>query len=212
MTQHGTQPLIRFLRGNTMSRFDFKAVAICVALLGAVTALNVHADTASKASKQAAAQEKVSLLSGKLLFTLPAGYVKDAMPEIDKEAVAQGVTGSLYTHQAEKRVLIITEMPIPMGVEAGDNDHEVLDGLLVGQQAHQSGSYRDFKQLAEKKRVKKNGLGVGQLDTSVTMSGAPVLSTTLVAASGKRAAILNVISKASDPKQHTAMVQRVIGE
>lgn len=194
-----------------MFRFDLKAVIACLALLSTVAPVSVQAETKAKSSSQAAV-EKVSVLDGKLSFTLPAGFKKDPMPEIDAKAVAQGVTGSLYTHQADKRVLIITEMPIPMGVEATDNDAEVLDGLLVGQQAHQSGSYKDFKKLAEKKIVKKNGLGVGQLDTSVTMSGAPVLSTTLVAASGKRAAILNVVSRAANAEQHKAMVKTVIGE
>lgn len=197
-----------------MSRFDFKAVFVCLALAGMVLSVSVQAETKSrpKPASQAQAHEKVSLLDGKLVFPLAAGFVKDAMPEIDDNAIAQGVTGSLYTNQAEKRLLIITEMPIPMGVQARDNDAEVLDGLLVGQQAHQSGSYQDFKKLAEKKFVKKNGLGVGQLDTSVTMSGAPVLSTTLVAASGKRAAIINVVSRASNAAQHAAMVKSVIGE
>ena len=194
-----------------MFRFDLKAVIACLALLSAVAPVSVQAETKAKSSSQATV-EKVSVLDGKLSFTLPAGFKKDPMPEIDAKAVAQGVTGSLYTHQADKRVLIITEMPIPMGVEATDNDAEVLDGLLVGQQAHQSGSYKDFKKLAEKKIVKKNGLGVGQLDTSVTMSSAPVLSTTLVAASGKRAAILNVVSRAANAEQHKAMVKTVIGE
>lgn len=196
-----------------MSRFDLKAVIACLVLLGTVAPVSVQAETKPKAkSSSQAVVQKVSVLDGKLSFTLPAGFTKDPMPEIDAKAVAQGVTGSLYTNQADKRVLIITEMPIPMGVEATDNDAEVLDGLLVGQQAHQSGSYKDFKKLAEKKIVKKNGLGVGQLDTSVTMSGAPVLSTTLVAASGKRAAILNVVSRAANAEQHKAMVKTVIGE
>lgn len=195
-----------------MPKFDLKAVVACIALLGGMMAVEAQADTKSKSTKQVAAQEKVSLLGGKLAFTLPAGFVKGEMPEIDANAVAQGVTGALYTNQAEKRVLIITEMPIPMGIEAEDNDAEVLDGLLVGQQAHQSGSYKDFKKLSEKKLVKKNGLGVGRLDTSVTMSGAPVLSTTVVAASGKRSAILNVVSRAANAKEHTAMVKTVIGE
>jgi hypothetical protein len=199
-----------------MFRFNLKAIVVCIALSGSVMTLEAQAQTQPQTkpqpSKQAAATEKVSLLGGKLAFSLPAGYVKDEMPEIDAKATAQGVTGSLYTHQADKRVLIITEMPIPMGIEAKDNDAEVLDGLLVGQQAHQSGSYKDFKKLGEKKIVKKNGLGVGQLDTSVTMSDAKVLSTTIVAASGRRSAILNVVSRAANPKEHAAMVKTVIGQ
>ena len=195
-----------------MPQFNLKAAVACIALLSGVLALEAQAQTKTQPAKQAAAPVKASLLGGKLAFTVPAGYVKGEMPEIDEKAKAQGVTGSLYTNQADKRLLIVTEMPIPMGIEAEDNDAEVLDGLLVGQQAHQSGSYKDFKKLGEKKIVKKNGLGIGQLDTSVTMSGAPVLSTTLVAASGKRSAILNVVSRATNPAEHAAMVKNVIGE
>lgn len=195
-----------------MPNFNLKAVLACVVLLGGVLAVEAQAQTKAQPARQAAAPAKASLLGGKLAFTLPAGYVKGEMPEIDEKATAQGVTGSLYTHQADKRVLIITEMPIPMGVEAKDNDAEVLDGLLVGQQAHQSGSYKNFKKLGEKKIVKKNGLGVGQLDTSAELSGTKVLSTTIVAASGTRSAILNVVSRATNPAEHAAMVKTVIGQ
>jgi hypothetical protein len=193
-----------------MPSFNLKVIVACIALFGGVTA--VEAQTKAQPAKQAVAPAKASVLGGKLAFTLPAGYVQGEMPEIDEKAIALGVTGSLYTHQADKRVLLIAEMPIPMGIEAQDNDPEVLDGMLVGQQAHESGSSKAFKKLGEKKFVKKNGLGIGQLDTSSEMSGTKVLSTTIVAASGRRSAIITVISRANNPTEHAAMVKTVVGQ
>lgn len=195
-----------------MRSFSLKAVMVCVALLGCQATLTAQAATKPQAAKQAAAQEKVSALGGKLAFTLPEGFMKGEMPEIDEKAIAQGVTGSLYTHQVQKRVLIVTETPVPMGVKASDNDTQVLDGLIAGTLAQQSGSYKDFQRLAEKRIVKKNGLGIRQLDTSATMSTTKVLSTTIVAASGTRATVLNVVSPAKDPAGHAALVKTVIGE
>ncbi len=98
-----------------------------------------------RAAPAAAAVQKASLLGGKLAFTIPAGYVQGEMPEIDAKAKAQGVTGALYTNAAEKRVLIVTETPMPMGVQASDNDGVVLDGLVTGILAQQSTGYKDFK-------------------------------------------------------------------
>ncbi|WP_024695524.1 polyribonucleotide nucleotidyltransferase [Pseudomonas syringae] len=194
-----------------MRSFSFKAIAMCVALFGAQGIVSVQAATNAPAATAAAAQ-KASLLGGKLAFTLPAGYVQGEMPEIDANAKAQGVTGALYSNAADKRVVIVTETPIPMGVQASDNDSVVLEGLVTGILAQQSTGYKDFKKLGEKKIVKKNGLGIRQLDTSATMSDAQVLSTTIMAASGTRAAILNVVSNAKNPKEHAALVKAVIGQ
>ncbi|RMQ47107.1 hypothetical protein ALQ04_00092 [Pseudomonas cichorii] len=195
-----------------MRTFSLKAVMMCVALVGCQSLLSVQAATKPAAEKQAAASQKASLLGGKLAFTLPAGYVKGEMPEIDAKAIAQGVTGALYTHQAQQRVVIVTETPIPMEVQASDNDSLVLDGLVAGTLAQQRSGYTDVKELGEKTIVKKNGLGIRQVDISATMSGAKVLSTTIFAASGTRAAILNVISSAKHPAEHAQMVKTVIGQ
>ncbi|KPX30679.1 hypothetical protein [Pseudomonas ficuserectae] len=198
-----------------MRSFGFKAIVVCVALAACQSMVSVQAATKPQAAAPAAAAaavQKASLLGGKLAFTIPAGYVQGEMPEIDAKAKAQGVTGALYTNAAEKRVLIVTETPMPMGVQASDNDGVVLDGLVTGILAQQSTGYKDFKKLGDKKIVKKNGLGVRQLDTSATMSDAQVLSTSIIAASGARAAVLNVVSNAKNPKEHAALVKAVIGE
>ncbi|MBX8543273.1 polyribonucleotide nucleotidyltransferase [Pseudomonas cichorii] len=195
-----------------MQSFSLKAVMLCVALASCQSIVSAQAATKPAAEKQAAASQKASLLDGKLAFTLPAGYVKGEMPEIDAKAIAQGVSGALYTNQAQKRVLIVTETPIPMDMQASDNDRLVLDGLVAGTLTQQRSSYKDFKELGEKTIVKKNGLGVRQIDASATMSGAKVLSTTVVAASGSRSAILNVISNAKNAAEHEQMVKTVVGQ
>ncbi|SDX09079.1 hypothetical protein SAMN05444064_11296 [Pseudomonas syringae] len=194
-----------------MRSFGFKAIVICVALAACQSMISVQAATKPQATAPAAAQ-KVSLLGGKLAFSVPTGFVQGEMPEIDAKAKAQGVSGALYTNATEKRVLIVTETPIPMGVQASDNDGVVLDGLVTGILAQQSTGYKDFKKLGDRKIVKKNGLGVRQVDTSATMSDTPVLSTSIVTASGSRAAVLNVVSNAKNAKEHAALVKTVIGQ
>jgi len=195
-----------------MRSFSLKAIVMCMALVGTQSMITAQAATKPQAAAPAAAAQKASLLGGKLTFTLPAGYVQGEMPEIDANAKALGVTGALYTNSAEKRVVIVSEMPIPMGVQASDNDSVVLEGLATGTLGQQSTGYKDFKKLGEKTIVKKNGLGVRQIDTSATMSDTKVLSTTIVAASATRAAVLNVVSNAKNPKEHAALVKAIIGQ
>ncbi|KPW58767.1 Uncharacterized protein ALO86_02379 [Pseudomonas syringae pv. berberidis] len=203
-------------KGISMRSFGFKAIAVCVALAASQVAINVQAATkveaAAPVTAPVPAAQKVSLLGGKLAFTVPAGYVQGEMPEVDAKAKAQGVYGKMYTNATEKRVLIVTETTLPMSVEASDNDSAMLDGIAAGIVDHQSAGYKDFKKLSERKIVKKNGLGVRQVDSSATMSDAKVLTTSIIAASGTRAAVLNVVSNAKNPKEQAALVKTVIGE
>nr|WP_236709360.1 polyribonucleotide nucleotidyltransferase [Pseudomonas sp. Leaf127] len=189
----------------------FRFALLALLLSAPLAPATVQADTRTKPAQAAAASLQVSLLGGKLAFTLPAGYVKDEMPEVDAKARAEGVSGAMYTQQAEKRVLIVTETPIPVGVEASDDDAQVLDELSAAALTQQGSSYQNVQRLGEQRLTKKNGLGVRQLDASATLGGANVLSTTLLAASGKRSAVLNVISSARDPKAHEAAVKAIIG-
>lgn len=194
-----------------MKSFSLKAIVMCMAPVGVQGMVSAQAATKTQATAPATIAQKASLLDDKLAFTLPAGFVQGEMPEIDDKAKAAGVTGALYTDSTQKRVVIATQTPLPMGVEVGDNDSVVLDGLVTGTMAQQSAG-KDFKKLSEKTILKKNGLGIRQVDTSATMSDTKVLSTTLVAASGKRAAVLNVVSNAKDPKAHAALIKQIIGQ
>lgn len=212
-----------------MRLFSLKTAVMCSALLvclgtsaahaaaetkhPAKSTKTAHAAKSSRHSKPAPAKvigQKVSMLGGKFVFTLPKDYVKGPMEEIDEKAKAAGVTGSLYMNKAAKRVVIITETPLPDGKTVPANDTETLDNIVAETLVQQQSSYKDFKKLGEKKIVRK-GLGIRQLDVSGSVDGGKVLSTTVTAASGARLAMINVISLDKDAKVHAAVVKGVTG-
>lgn len=209
-----------------MRLFTLKTALICTALACGLSITGAHAATdtkhpakssktahSSKSSKAAHAKptgQKVSMLGGKFVFTLPKDYVKGPMEEIDDKAKAAGVTGSLYMNKPAKRVVIITETPLPDGKKVPSNDTETLDNIIAETLVQQQSSYKDFNKLGEKKIVRK-GLGLRQLDVSGSVDGGKVLSTTITAASGTRTAMVNVISLAKDAKAHAAVVKGVTG-
>jgi hypothetical protein len=177
------------------------------------TTHSTKSSKASKTSKTVPAKptgQKVSMLGGKFVFYLPKDYVKGPMEEIDDKAKAAGVTGSLYMNKPAKRVVIITETPLPDGKTVPSNDTETLDDIIAETLVQQQSSYKDFSKLGEKKIVRK-GLGLRQLDISGSVDGGKVLSTTVAAASGNRTAMVNVISLAKDAKAHGALVKGVTG-
>lgn len=209
-----------------MRLFTLKTALTCTALAFGLGITGAHAATdakhpvkssktahSSKSSKAAPAKptgQKVSMLGGKFVFTLPKDYVKGPMEEIDDKARAAGVTGSLYMNKPAKRVVIITETPLPDGKNVPPNDTETLDSIIAETLVQQQSSYKDFKKLGEKK-VARKGLGLRQLDVSGSVDGGKVLSTTIAAASGTRTAMVNVISLAKDAKAHGAVVKGVTG-
>lgn len=204
---------------NLKTAFICTALAVCLGAAGAQASSKAPTKAASKTSSKAAskakhpakpATQKVSMLGGKFVFTLPKDYVKGPMEEIDDKAKAAGVTGSLYMNKPAKRVVIVTETPLPNGQNVPSNDSGTLDTIIAETLVQQQSSYKDFKKLDEKKIVRK-GLGLRQLDISGGVEGGNVLSTTVAAASGTRTAMVNVISLAKDPKAHAALVKGVTG-
>ncbi|MFJ3466494.1 polyribonucleotide nucleotidyltransferase [Pseudomonas sp. NPDC090201] len=209
-----------------MRLFTLRSALLCSALAFGLVACGAQAATetkhpakssktthTTKPSKAAPAKpvgQKVSMLSGKFVFTLPKDYVKGPMEEIDDKAKAAGVTGALYMNKPARRVVIITETPLPDGQKVTPNDAKTLDNIIAETLVQQQSSYKDFKKLGEKKIVRK-GLGLRQLDASGSVDGGNVLSTTITAASGTRTAMVNVISLAKDAKAHTAVVKGVTG-
>ncbi|MFK3797893.1 MULTISPECIES: polyribonucleotide nucleotidyltransferase [unclassified Pseudomonas] len=207
-----------------MRLFTLKSALMCTALTialgitGAQAATDAKhpakstksAHTAKKTTPAKPTGQKVSMLGGKFVFFLPKDYVKGPMEEIDDKAKAAGVTGSLYMNKPAKRVVIITETPLPEGNTASSNDTETLDNIIAETLVQQQSSYKDFTKLGEKKLVRK-GLGLRQLDISGSVDGGKVLSTTVAAASGTRTAMVNVISLAKDAKAHGAVVKGVTG-
>jgi len=192
-----------------MRPLNLKTLLVCTALLTCLGMAGAHAATKHQPAPRPAGQ-KVSMLGGKFVFTLPKDYVKGPMEEIDDKAKAAGVTGALYMNKAAHRVVIITETPLPDGKQVSSNDKGTLDDIIAETLVQQQASYKDFKQLGQKKLVRK-GLGLRQLDASGSVEGGKVLSTTITAASGKRTAMVNVISLAKDSKAHALVVKGVTG-
>ncbi|MDH0747583.1 polyribonucleotide nucleotidyltransferase [Pseudomonas sp. GD03842] len=207
-----------------MPSFTLKSALTCTALALALGVLGAQAatdtkhpvkstkstHTAKKTTPAKPSGQKVSMLGGKFVFYLPKDYVKGPMEEIDDKAKAAGVIGSLYMNRPAKRVVIITETPLPDGKTASSNDTETLDTIIAETLIQQQSSYKDFAKLGEKKLVRKR-LGLRQLDISGSVDGGKVLSTTVAAASGTRTAMVNVISLAKDAKAHGALVKAVTG-
>jgi hypothetical protein len=192
-----------------MRLFSLKTLLQCTALAASVSMVGAHAASKAKAPPKPPVQ-RVSMLGGKFVFTLPKAYVKGPMEEIDDKARAAGVTGSLYMNKPAQRVVIITETPLPDGRKVSSNDKKTLDGIIADTLKQQQSSYKDFKKLGEKKIVRK-GLGMRQLDIAGSVDGGRVLSTTVTAASGTRTAMVNVISLAKDAKAHADVVKGVTG-
>lgn len=195
-----------------MLSLNLKTALICAALTACLGVTGAQAASQAKhpAKPKPPVTQKVSMLGGKFVFTLPKDYVKGPMEEIDDKAKAAGVTGSLYMNKPAKRVVIITETPLPDGKTVPSNDTTTLDNIIAETLIQQQSSYKDFKKLGEKKVVRK-GLGLRQLDVSGSVEGGKVLSTTITAAAGSRTAMVNVISLAKDAKAHAAVVKGVTG-
>lgn len=188
-----------------MRFFSCKTLLLTAVLAMGLQGANLYAAPQQKAPTQ----QKVSMLEGKWVFRLPKEYVKSPMPEIDDKAKAAGVTGSLYMNKAAKRVVIVTETPLESGETVSSNDDATLSGVITATIEQQKASYQNFKQLGDVKKMVRRGLGLRQLDISGSVDGGKVLSTTVTAASGKRMAMVNVISLEKDAKAHGELLKGI---
>ncbi len=69
-----------------MPSFSFKAIVVCMTLVGTLGMVNAQAASKTQAAAPAAATtQKASLLGGKLAFTLPAGFVQGDCPRSTKK-------------------------------------------------------------------------------------------------------------------------------
>src|SRR5688572_17863033 len=110
-----------------MSLLSKKAVVLLLTAVASLGALNAQAAKAT-ASDTAPAQ-KVSMLGGKFKFTLPKGFVANPLPAGDAATGTGGATGTMYTNQATKTVVIAAENTIPGGLNVKDNDGQFLDSV-----------------------------------------------------------------------------------
>lgn len=185
-----------------MSLLSKKAVIVLLAAVAGLGAINAQAAKA----KEKAPTGQVSMLDGKFTFVLPKGFVADPLP-----ASPSGATGTMYTNQATKTVVIAAENQIPQGQNVKDNDGEFLDGSVSSFIDDQRKALPDFNKLSEKSLTQKStGLGLRQVDSTATQGGGQTLNTTLMAGSGTKMALVQVISRASDKKTHEALVKTIL--
>jgi len=188
-----------------------KILALALLLSMPFASLPASAQTPAKAGKAAAKTLKVSTLDGRFAFNLPDGYVTEAMPAGAAQSGTAGARGTMYMNEKQRRVVIATEMPTPEGVDVDGNDPTFLDGAAAGFTAQQSASLADYTTQDKQSHVIRT-LGVRQIDSTATRGGGKTLTTTFVAAAGGRLSVVEVISRADDPKGHAAMVKQIVGQ
>lgn len=187
-----------------MSLLSKKAVALLLAAVATLGALNAQA--AKAPAKEAAPTQKVSMLGGKFTFTLPKGFVANALP-----SSPTGASGTMYANETTKTVVIAAENSLPDGTKVKDNDGAFLDGTAADFDAAQRKALPDYNKLSEKSlTLKSTGLGVRQVDSTASQGGGMTLNTTLMAASGNRMTVIQVISRPGDMAAHETLIKQII--
>jgi len=178
-----------------------------VLLLATATCLGAFNAQAAKATSSAnAPAQKVSMLGGKFTFNLPKGFIANPLP-----AGPTGASGTLYSNETTKTVVIAAENTLPNDVSVKDNDGAFLDGTAADFDAAQRKALPDYNKLSEKSLTQKTaGLGIRQVDGTATQGGGMTLNTTLMAASGTRMAVVQVISRPGDMAAHETLIKQIV--
>lgn len=191
-----------------MSLFSQKAVALMLAAVASFGTASVYA--ASKTAASVTPAQKVSVLAGKFSFTLPKGFIANPLSAGDEAKGTAGATGTMYTNQATRTVVIVAENTIPDGLTVKDNDAAFLDDAVSGFASEQRQALPDFNKQSEKSLTVK-GLGLRQIDSTATQGGGQTLNTSLLAGSGTRMTLIQIISRADDKAGHGVLVQQILG-
>ncbi|NBF06746.1 hypothetical protein GV819_31215 [Pseudomonas sp. Fl5BN2] len=192
-----------------MSSFARTALVLIFAAVAGLGTLNAVA--ASKSTAKQTPGEQVSLLAGKLAFTLPKGFSASALSAGSEANGTEGASGTLYSNASTKTVVIAAQNSIPNGVQVKDNDPEFLDQAVSGFLSQQAAALPDFSKQSEKSMTLK-GLGVRQIDSTATQGGGQTLNSTLIAGSGTHVAVIQVISRAADKAGHAALMKQILGQ
>lgn len=186
-----------------MSVLSKKALVLLLVAASSLAILNAQA--AKKATTGDSAQ-KVSMLDGKFTFTLPKGFIASPLP-----ASSTGASGTLYSDETTKTVVIAAENNLPDGVKVKDNDGTFLDDTVADFDNSQRKSLPDYNKLSEKSLTQKNtGLGIRQVDGTAQQGGGMTLNSTLIAASGTRMAVVQVISRPADMAAHETLINQIV--
>ena len=182
-----------------------------VLLLAAATGLGALNAQAAKATSSDAPAQKVSMLGSKFTFNLPKGFIANPLQAGDEASGTAGATGTMYTNASTKTVVIAAENLIPDAVQAKDNDAQFLDSAVSGFLSQQAAALPDFSKQSEKSMT-RGGLGLRQIDSTATQGGGMTQSSTLLAGSGNRMAVVQVISRINDKANHDKLVSQIVGK
>lgn len=108
-------------------------------------------------------------------------------------------------------MVIAAHNTLPNGQQVEDNDSVFLDGAVAGFLSQQAAALPDFSKQSEKSmRVKS--LGVRQIDSTASMGGGLTLNSTLLAGSGNKMMVIQVISRAGDKAGHETLMKQILGQ
>lgn len=187
-----------------MSLLSKKAVVLL--LMAAASLGTLNAQAAKATSGDSAPAQKVSMLGGKFTFNLPKGFIANSLP-----SSPTGASGTMYSNETTKTVVIAAENSLPNGVKVKDNDGAFLDGTVADFDIAQRKSLPDYNKLSEKSLTQKTtGLGIRQVDGTATQGGGLTLNTTLMAASGTHMAVVQVISRPADMAAHETLIKQIV--
>lgn len=159
------------------------------------------------AKHQPAQGVAVSLLKGALRFTLPSGYKSEPLPPGDASTGTAGAKGTLYMNDAQKRIVVTTELPI-QGDAPVAADSSFLAGASAGFISKQAQALPDFHST-QQQPVTLHGVPAQRIDATATVGGGSTLNTYFIAAQGQQLAVVQVISRISDKAGHDAAVKRL---
>ncbi|MGL5998545.1 MAG: hypothetical protein ACRC1I_18865 [Pseudomonas proteolytica] len=182
------------------------------ARLALALTISLGASPLLAAAKPAAAPpddfQIVSTLDGKFTFTLPKGYVADALPAGVQALGTAGSNGTMYINQASKSVVVVAQTLRNDGIDLKDDEPLFLDGAAEGFLKGVGTSLPDYKKLAQKTLLIK-GVGLRQIDGTASMGGGKTLNSTFIAGSGNRSLVIQAISGADDVKGHELLVRQI---
>lgn len=177
-----------------------------VLLLAASASLGVHAAPAPHVTQPIAAAQKVQLLGGKFTLKLPPGFESSPLPAGEAASGTAGATGTMYANPQTQSVVLVAENLRTDGVTIKDNDKTFLDSAASNFLDQQRKALPDFTQQ-DQKTLTLGGLGVRQIDSHATQGGGKTLSTTLLAGSGNRTLVVQVISREDALAKHRELVK-----
>ena len=150
----------------------------------------------------------VSTLDGKFTFTLPKGYVAEALPTGVQAQGTAGANSTMYINKASKSVVVVAQTLRNDGIDLKDDEPLFLDSAVKGFLKEIGTSLPDYKKLAQKKLLVK-GVGLRQVDGTASMGGGKTLNSMFLAGSGNRLLVIQAISRAEDVTGHELLVRQI---